>query len=53
MVKPKECYSCAVCYFLCPKDAITMKKAAIEETRAGVALSRNRPRLEATDRRGS
>lgn len=38
MVKPKECYSCAVCYFLCPKDAITMKNAPIEETRAGIAL---------------
>ena len=35
-MKPKECYSCAVCYFLCPKDAITMKKAPIEKTRAGV-----------------
>lgn len=35
LVEPKDCYSCAVCYFLCPKDAITMRKAAKEETRAG------------------
>jgi dihydropyrimidine dehydrogenase (NAD+) subunit PreA len=38
LVEPKECYSCAVCYFLCPKDAITMKKAPKEETRAGTVL---------------
>jgi dihydroorotate dehydrogenase subfamily 1 len=38
LVKPKECYSCAVCYFLCNRDAIQMKKAPIEETRAGVAF---------------
>jgi dihydroorotate dehydrogenase/NAD-dependent dihydropyrimidine dehydrogenase PreA subunit len=38
LVEPKECYSCAVCYFLCPKDAITMKKAPKEETRAGAGL---------------
>lgn len=38
LVEPKECYSCAVCYFLCPKDAITMKKAPKEETRAGAVL---------------
>ena len=37
LVKPKECYSCAVCYFLCNRDAIRMEKAPIEETRAGVA----------------
>jgi len=41
MMKPKECYSCAVCYFLCPKDAITMKNAALEDTRAGIALLHN------------
>jgi len=39
LVKPKECYSCAVCYFLCPRDAITMKDAPLENTRAGVAMS--------------
>ena len=39
LVKPKDCYSCAVCYFLCPKDAITMKDAPLENTRAGVAMS--------------
>lgn len=38
MVDPKNCYSCAVCYFLCPRDAIHMKKVGIEETRAGAAL---------------
>ncbi len=37
LIKPRECYSCAVCYFLCPRDALHMKKAPIEETRAGVA----------------
>jgi dihydropyrimidine dehydrogenase (NAD+) subunit PreA len=37
LVKPKECYSCAVCYFLCNRDAIRMVNAPIEETRAGVA----------------
>jgi len=37
LVKPKECYSCAVCYFLCNRDALKMEKAPIEETRAGVA----------------
>ena len=37
LVKPKECYSCAVCYFLCLRDALHMKKVPIEETRAGVA----------------
>ena len=26
-----------MCYFLCTRDAITMKEAPIEETRAGVA----------------
>ena len=41
MVKPEECYSCAVCYFLCTRDAITMKKVPIEKTRAGaVALQK-------------
>lgn len=38
LVKPTDCYSCAVCYFLCPKDAITMVEAPIENTRAGVAM---------------
>lgn len=38
LVEPRECYSCAVCYFLCPKDAITMKKVPMEQTRAGAAL---------------
>ncbi len=38
LVKPKECYSCAVCYFLCARDAIRMKEVPIEETRAGVAV---------------
>ena len=37
LVKPKECYSCAVCYFLCAREAITMVEAPIEKTRAGVA----------------
>jgi NAD-dependent dihydropyrimidine dehydrogenase PreA subunit len=37
-VQPRECYSCAVCYFLCPRDAIRMKNAPIEETRAGAAM---------------
>jgi dihydropyrimidine dehydrogenase (NAD+) subunit PreA len=37
LVKPKECYSCAVCYFLCNREAIEMVEAPIEETRAGVA----------------
>lgn len=37
LVKPKECYSCAVCYFLCLRDALHMKKVPIEEIRAGVA----------------
>jgi dihydropyrimidine dehydrogenase (NAD+) subunit PreA len=39
LVKSTECYSCAVCYFLCPHDAIRMREAPIEETRAGVALA--------------
>ncbi len=26
LVKPEECYSCAVCYFLCPRDAIAMEE---------------------------
>jgi dihydroorotate dehydrogenase/NAD-dependent dihydropyrimidine dehydrogenase PreA subunit len=38
LLKPRECYSCAVCYFLCPKDAITMRKARKEETRAGAVV---------------
>jgi MinD superfamily P-loop ATPase len=38
MVAPRECYSCGVCYFLCPKDAITMKEVPMEMTRAGAAL---------------
>lgn len=37
LVKPKDCYSCAVCYFLCAREAITMVEAPIENTRAGVA----------------
>ena len=36
---PTDCYSCAVCYFLCTREAITMKKAPIEQTRAGVAAA--------------
>jgi len=41
LVKPTECYSCAVCYFLCNRDAITMEKAPIEQTRAGAVLGSN------------
>ena len=37
LVNPTDCYSCAVCYFLCTREAITMKEAPIENTRAGVA----------------
>ena len=37
LVKPTECYSCAVCYFLCDRDAIRMVKVPIEQTRAGAA----------------
>ena len=37
LVKPEECYSCAVCYFLCNREAIEMVEAPIEETRAGAA----------------
>ncbi len=37
LVKPTECYSCAVCYFLCNREAIRMKKVPVEETRAGAA----------------
>ncbi len=38
LVKPQDCYSCAVCYFLCPRDAIQMKVVPIEQTRAGVVM---------------
>jgi dihydropyrimidine dehydrogenase (NAD+) subunit PreA len=38
LVEPTECYSCAVCYFLCNRDAISMEKAPIEQTRAGAVL---------------
>jgi dihydropyrimidine dehydrogenase (NAD+) subunit PreA len=37
LVNSTDCYSCAVCYFLCARDAIRMKEVPIEETRAGVA----------------
>jgi len=39
LVKPKECYSCGVCYFLCSREAITMVEVPIENTRAGVAMA--------------
>jgi NAD-dependent dihydropyrimidine dehydrogenase PreA subunit len=29
LVKPEECYSCAVCYFLCPRDAMTMEEVTV------------------------
>ena len=38
--KPEECYSCAVCYFLCAREAITMKDAPLEQTRAGAVMGR-------------
>lgn len=38
LVKPTDCYSCGVCFFLCPRGAIVMKEAPIENTRAGVAM---------------
>jgi dihydropyrimidine dehydrogenase (NAD+) subunit PreA len=38
--KPEECYSCAVCYFLCAREAITMKDAPLERTRAGAVTGR-------------
>lgn len=28
LVRPDECYSCAVCYFLCPREAIAMQGGA-------------------------
>jgi dihydroorotate dehydrogenase/NAD-dependent dihydropyrimidine dehydrogenase PreA subunit len=38
LVRSTDCYSCAVCYFLCSKDAIHMRKAPIEDTRAGAVV---------------
>jgi len=28
-----------VCYFLCPKDAISMRRVPLEQTRAGAVLA--------------
>ena len=37
---PGKCIACgARCQSVCPKDAITMKDAPLENTRAGVAMS--------------
>jgi dihydropyrimidine dehydrogenase (NAD+) subunit PreA len=41
LVRSEDCYSCAVCYFLCPRDAIVMKDAPLEKTRAGVAMMKH------------
>ena len=35
LVKPRECCACAVCYFLCPRGALHLKKAPIEGVWAG------------------
>jgi len=40
LVNSEECYSCAVCYFLCAREAIRMVEAPIEKTRAGAVLGR-------------